>query len=186
MVDVSGHFAMALLFAAPAWFLWGRRASLAFGAFTLVTAMLPDSDLLLRHVIPGVHHHGVTHTILFVTVFSVVAGALAAYLLTSHFEASRWVRSDDIGEKAVFAFATVGFLTGGMSHLFADLLSAPDIAPPLKPLWPVYAKPIIVDVIYYDSPIWNFGLLGVALAAHYALYRHERYPLETAYMIRES
>jgi len=83
MVDVSGHFAMALLFAAPAWLVWGRRGSLTFAAFTLVTAMLPDTDLALRHVFPTVHHHGVTHTVVFVTVASVVAGAITARLLTS-------------------------------------------------------------------------------------------------------
>jgi inner membrane protein len=186
MVDVSGHLAMALLFAAPAWLLWGRRGSLAFAAFTLATAMLPDTDLVLRHVLPTVHHHGVTHTVLFVTVASVVAGAVVAHLLTSRFEASRWVRSDSIGEETVFVFATAGFLTGGMSHLFADLLSAPDIAPPLTPLWPVYTKPIIIDVIYYDSPIWNFGLLAVALAVHFALFRSERSPVETRYSIGDT
>lgn len=185
MVDVSGHFAMALLFAAPAWFLWGRRGSIAFAAFTFVTAMLSDSDLVLGHVLPGVHHHGVTHTVFFVTLASVIAGAVVARFLTSRFEASRWVRSDDIDRETVFVFATAGFLTGSTSHLVADILSAPDIAPPLKPLWPLYAKPIVVDVIYYDSPTWNFGLLAVALAVHYGLYRHERYPFETAYRIGE-
>ncbi|MFH5798710.1 metal-dependent hydrolase [Haladaptatus sp. CMAA 1911] len=186
MVDVSGHLAMALLFAAPAWLLWERRGSLAFAAFTLVTAMLPDTDLVLRHLIPAVHHHGVTHTVLFVTVASVAAGALTATLLTSRFEASRWVRSDRIDEETVFVFATAGFLIGGMSHLFADLLSAPDIAPPLSPLWPVYTEPIIIDVIYYDSPIWNFGLFGVALAVHFALFRSERSPIETRYRIGDT
>ncbi|WP_423744967.1 metal-dependent hydrolase (plasmid) [Haladaptatus sp. SPP-AMP-3] len=186
MVDVSGHLAMALLFAAPAWLLWGRRGSLTFAGFTLVTAMLPDTDLVLRRVFPTVHHHGVTHTILFITVASVVTGALAARLLTDHFEANRWVRSDTIREETVFVFATAGFLTGGMSHIFADLLSAPDIAPPLTPLWPLYAEPIIVDVIYYDSVVWNFGLLAVALAVHFALFRSERSPIETAYRIGDA
>jgi inner membrane protein len=86
----------------------------------------------------------------------------------------------------VFVFATAGFLTGGMSHLFADLLSAPDIAPPLSPLWPVYTESMIIDVIYYDSPIWNFGLFGVTLAVHFALIRSERSPVETRYRIGET
>ena len=47
MVDVSGHIAIALLFASPAWFVWGRRGSLTFVGFCLVTAMLPDVDLFL-------------------------------------------------------------------------------------------------------------------------------------------
>jgi len=74
---------------------------------------------------------------------------------------------------------------GGMSHIFADILSAPDIAAPLSPFWPVYTEPVIVDVIYYDNPFWNFGLLGVAIALHVLLARYEGVPLETRYRIGE-
>ena len=182
MVDVSGHLAMALLFAAPAWMLWGRRGALAFAGFSLVTAMLPDTDLVLKTFLP-IEHHGITHTILFVVVVSVLAGAVAARVLTERFNANRWIHSESISDETVFVFATSGFLTGGLSHIFADLLSAPDIAAPLSPLWPLYDQPIIIDVIYYDSPLWNFGLLAVALAVHVLLYRHERYPIETRYRI---
>ncbi|AGB31341.1 membrane-bound metal-dependent hydrolase [Natrinema pellirubrum DSM 15624] len=182
MVDVTGHLAMALLFAAPAWLVWGRRAALVFASFTLVTAMLPDTDLVLQGVLP-ISHHGVTHTVLFVALSSVLAGAVAARYLTDWFNATRWIRSTDIGSEAVFVFATAGLLTGGISHLFADILSAPDIAPPLSPFWPVYSDPVIVDVIYYDSPVWNFGLFGVAVALHLLLVWNDRYPLETRYRI---
>jgi inner membrane protein len=182
MVDVSGHLAMALLFAAPAWMLWGRRGALAFAGFSLVTAMLPDTDLVLRTVLP-VQHHGITHTILFVAVMGVLGGAIAARVLTERFNANRWIRSETITEETVFVFATSGFLTGGLSHIFADLLSAPDIAAPLEPLWPLYDQPIIIDVIYYDSPLWNFGLLTVALVVQFILFRHEGYPLQTRYRI---
>jgi inner membrane protein len=182
MVDVSGHLGMALLFAAPAWIVWRRRGALAFAGFSLLTAMLPDVDLVLKTVLP-IQHHGITHTILFVAVVSVLAGAIAARVLTERFNANRWIRSTHITEGTVFVFATAGFLTGGLSHIFADLLSAPDIAQPLEPFWPFYDKPIAVDVIYYDSPLWNFGLLAVALAVHFALFRHEGYPLRTRYRI---
>ncbi|OAQ54241.1 metal-dependent hydrolase [Natrinema mahii] len=182
MVDVTGHLAMALLFAAPAWLVWGRRAALSFAGFTLVTAMLPDTDLVLQGVLP-ITHHGVTHTLLFVALSSVLAGAVAARYLTDWFNATRWIRSTDIGSEAVFAFATGGLLTGGISHLFADVLSAPDIASPLSPFWPLYPEPIVVDVIYYDSPVWNFGLFGVAVALHLLLVWDDRYPLETRYRI---
>lgn len=178
MVDVAGHFAMALLFAAPAWFVWGRRGALGFVAFAAVTAMLPDADLVLRHFLP-VTHHGVTHTFLFVGVVSVVAGALAARLLTDRINHSRWVRSDSVTREVVFWFATAGLFTGGVSHIFADVLSAPDIAAPLSPFWPVYDQPVIVDVIYYNSPVWNFGLLAVAVAVHVLLARHEDVPLDS-------
>lgn len=182
MVDVSGHLAMALLFAAPAWIIWRRRGALAFAGFSLVTAMLPDTDLVLTTVLP-IQHHGITHTLVFVAVMSVLGGAVAARVLTKRFNANQWIRSTHITERTVFVFATAGFLTGGCSHIFADLLSAPDIAQPLEPLWPLYAEPIIIDVIYYDSPLWNFGLLALALAIHAVLFRHEGYPLRTRYRI---
>lgn len=182
MVDVSGHLAMALLFAAPAWAIWGRRGALAFAGFSLVTAMLPDVDLVLKTVLP-IQHHGITHTILFVAVMSVLGGVIATRVLTERFNANRWIRSENITEETAFVFDTAGFLTGGLSHIFADLLSAPDVAQPLEPLWPFYDKPIAIDVIYYDSPLWNFGLLTVALAVHFVLFRHEGYPLQTRYRI---
>lgn len=182
MVDVSGHLGMALLFAAPAWFVWGRRGALAFVGFSLMTAMLPDSDLVLRHVLP-LSHHGITHTLLFVAIVSVLSGAVAARVLTDRFNANRWIRSTHISRETVFVFATAGFLTGGTSHLFADVLSAPDIAAPLNPFWPFYGQHVVVDVIYYDSPLWNFGLLAVAIALHLALAHSQRYPFETRYRI---
>jgi membrane-bound metal-dependent hydrolase YbcI (DUF457 family) len=132
MVNLAGHLAMALLFAAPAWLVWGRRGALGFTAFALVTSMLPDTDLVLQHYLP-ISHHGITHTLLFVGVVSVVAGALAARFLTDQFNDHRWIRSTVITPDVVFLFATAGFLTGGVSHIFADLLSAPDIAAPLSP-----------------------------------------------------
>ncbi|WP_254764624.1 metal-dependent hydrolase [Natrinema marinum] len=182
MVDVTGHLGMALLFAAPAWIIWGRRAALGFTGFALLTAMLPDTDLVLQGFLP-VTHHGVTHTVIFVVLASILAGVFAARWLTDWFNAHRWIRSTEIASLTVFVFATAGLILGGMSHLFADILSAPDIAPPLEPLWPFYREPIIVDVIYYDSPIWNFGLIAAAIGLHLVLARYRSYPLDTRYRI---
>lgn len=180
MVDVSGHVGMALLFAAPAWVLWDRRGALGFAAFALATSMLPDADLALRHVLP-VAHHGVTHTLAFVALASVLGGAAASRWLTPRLDASRWVRSAAIPRGTVFVFAAAGLLAGGVSHVFADVLSAPDVAAPLSPFWPVYPEPVVVDVLYYDSPVWNFGLLAVAVALHLLLARYGGYPVETRY-----
>ena len=182
MVDVTGHFGMALLFAAPAWLVWGQRGALGFTGFALVTAMLPDIDLVLQHVLP-ITHHGITHTLLFVSVMSVIVGAGAAKWLTDWFNATRLVRSSSISDETVFVFATAGLAVGGLSHLFADLLSAPDIAPPIEPFWPLYAKPVIVDAIYYNSPVWNVGLFAAALTLHALLVWHERVPFENRYRL---
>ncbi|WP_254545362.1 metal-dependent hydrolase [Halomarina pelagica] len=179
MVDVLGHLALALLFALPAWIVWDGRVSLAFVGTVLATAMLPDVDLVLRHVVPTVEHHGVTHTVLFVTVVSVVAGALAETVDTSVLE--RWWRESEghaVSDGAVFLFVTGGFLLGGLSHLFGDVLSAPDVSEPIEPLWPVFDKPISIDVLYYTSPWWNLGLLVAAVSLHLALGYRDGYLVE--------
>lgn len=173
---------MALLFATPAWMIWGRRGALGFTAFALLTAMLPDADLVLQHVLP-ITHHGVTHTFVFVILVSVLAGVVAARRLTDWLNANGRIRSTTITSGTVFVFATAGLTVGGVSHLFADLLSAPDIAAPLSPFWPFYSEPVIIDVIYYDSPFWNFGLITVGVLLHLLLARYEDYPLDTRYRI---
>jgi len=108
MVDVTGHLAMALLFAAPAWLVWGRRGALGFTGFALVTAMLPDTDLVLQQVFP-ITHHGVTHTMVFVLLLSILVGAAVAKWLTPRFAATRWIRSTNIASETVFVFATAGW-----------------------------------------------------------------------------
>ena len=93
--------------------------------------------------------------------------------------------STAISRKTGFVFATAGMLIGGVRHIFADALSAPDIAAPLSPFWPVYREPVVVDVIYYDAVLWNFGSLAAAVALHLALACHDRYPIDTRYRIGE-
>lgn len=168
MVDVMGHLAMGLLWALPAWFLWSDRVALTFVGLTLLTAMLPDVDLVLQGISGlGVHHHGVTHTMLFVGIVSLLAGAVATLLLSG--DEDQWFGLDRFDDGATFAFTTGAFLTGGLAHLFADMLSAPDIATPIEPFWPLFDKPWSVDLIWYNSPWWNLGLLIVAVLAHAAV-----------------
>lgn len=169
MVKLMGHLGIALLWAVPAWFVWEPRVSLAFVGFVLSTAMLPDVDLVLRDVLPIVHH-GVTHTVVSVAVVSLIAGALVEYGLRSWLE-RRWFRRRGItvSSGALFLFVAGGFLLGGLSHLFADMLSAPDIADPIEPFWPLFDKPWSIDVLWYASTPWNVGLLAVGSAIHVAL-----------------
>ena len=178
MVKLMGHIAVGLLFALPAWFVWDGRTALAFVGFVLSTVMLPDIDLLLRHFIPTVHHHGVTHTVVFVVLVAVVAGVLVARVVMPVLE-RWWVESENrlVAERTVYLFVTGGLLLGGLSHLFVDMLSAPDIAPPIEPLWPFLDKPISVDLIYYSSIWWNLGLLAVAVAVHLLLAYLDAFPV---------
>jgi hypothetical protein len=166
MVDVMGHLAMALLWSLPAWALWDGRVSLLFIGFSLTTAMLPDTDLVLQMVLP-IQHHGITHTVVFVTAVALVAGAIAQYALED------WLDRQFLKERGytlvpgtLFVFVVGGLLVGGYSHLFADMLSAPDIAPPVEPFWPFFEKPWSVDVIWYNDRTWNAGLLLVGIIIH--------------------
>ncbi|WP_312907780.1 metal-dependent hydrolase [Natronosalvus caseinilyticus] len=184
MVEPIGHGAMALLFAVPAWILWGRRPALTFAALTQVTALLPDVDLLFDSYFshPQLQHHGLTHTVPFVLVVGLVFGAVAARTLTGALNAHRLIRSDSIAPETTFVFATSAFWAGGLSHIFVDLLSsAPHAA--MEPFWPVYSGEIVINVVAYDSTPVNVGLVVVALVTHVALYRAERYPYETRWSV---
>lgn len=165
MVNTMGHLAFGLLFATPAWFVWRKRVAVAFVGLALVTSQLPDVDLWLARWFPAeFHHHGVTHTVLFAVLASLVVGALAAVTLTGPLD--RWLGWDRLDRWSTFGFAFLAFCLGGLSHVFADMLSAPDISSPVEPLWPFLDAPISFDLIYYTAPEWNAGLLIFALALH--------------------
>ncbi|WP_226022736.1 metal-dependent hydrolase [Halomicrobium salinisoli] len=164
MVDVLGHVATALLFAAPAWFVWDRRVSVGFVGVALLTSMAPDIDLYL----PNVPHHGPTHSILFAVVLAVGGGAVLTPLLRPAF-ARWWGRTEytPLTRERLYRFVTVGLLLGALSHLFIDLLSAGTGGnPPLELFWPFFEKWFVIDFIYYDAPRWNFGLFAVAVVLH--------------------
>lgn len=170
MVDLLGHFGMALIFALPAWVLWDGRVSLAFIALVLMTAMLPDVDLALLGLPLGIQHHGVTHTILFVVVISLIAGAVVEFVFGPWIQ-RQWAKSQghELTGRVLFVFVSAGFLVGGFRHLFADVLSAPDISTPIEPFWPVVSGSLSIALIWYTSPWWNEGLLLVSVALHLLL-----------------
>ncbi|ELZ22286.1 N-acetyltransferase GCN5 [Halosimplex carlsbadense 2-9-1] len=165
MVDVMGHLAMGLLWSLPAWFVWHDRVSVVFVALAVFMAPIPDVDKYIAMVFPdAVHHHGVTHTVVFVVAAALVLGALAAWLLTDRVD--RWVNHEHFDSSSMFVFATAAVLVGGLSHVFADMLSAPDISTPIEPLWPVVDGSWGLDLIWYNNPLWNVVFLAVMLLAH--------------------
>jgi inner membrane protein len=167
MVDISGHIAFGLLFALPAWYVWNDRVSVAFIAHAGVTALLPDADLWLTKWFPDqVHHHGVTHTVLFVTVASLIGAAIVAAVFTDRFD--RWTGTEAFDGPRVFVFSFLGFLAGGLSHVFADMLSAPDISTPIEPLWPLVKSSWGIDLVWYDAAWINFGFLATMVTLHVA------------------
>lgn len=169
MVDVSGHLGMALLATTPIWFGYGRRAALTFVGLALPFGLLPDIDLYLRRVFPTIHHHGVTHTIVVVVGVSLIVGVLVAPTLLPYLRQRGWLPDGEIGNE--YAFVVGAFAIGGLSHLFADMLSAPDISEPIEPFWPIGVQPVSLDVFYYNAPLANFGLLAAGIAAHLVLWR---------------
>ncbi|MFB1064362.1 metal-dependent hydrolase [Natrinema sp. H-ect4] len=184
MVEPIGHAATALLFAVPAWFLWGRRPAVTFTVLTQVTSVLPDVDIYLREYFshPLLQHHGITHTIPFMLVVGAVFGAVAARVLMPFLNATRLIHSDSITPSTTFVFTTGAFWAGGISHVLVDLLSAkPDAA--VAPLWPLYRGDVIVNIVAYDSTPVNLGLILTAVVLHVGLYRAERYPYETRWGI---
>lgn len=184
MVEPIGHVATALLFAVPAWLLWGRRPAVTFAVLTQVTSVLPDVDMYLQEQFahPLLQHHGITHTIPFVLVVGVVFGVAAAYVLTPFLNAARLIHSDAISPETTFVFTTAAFWAGGLSHILVDLLSAePDAA--IAPLWPLYRGDVILNIVAYDSTPVNLGLILSATVLHVWLYRAERYPYETRWSV---
>lgn len=160
MVDVSGHVGFALLASVPIWFVADRRkTALAFLAVSVPFGLVPDVDLWLARVFPTVKHHGVVHTVLAVGVAALVVGPLLGRRLHPYLVEHGAVGPDETRRST--AFAVIAALTGGLSHLFADVLSAPDISEPIEPFWPVIQGSVGFDVFYYNAFWPNFGLLAV-------------------------
>lgn len=165
MVDVLGHLGMALLWLAPVWYFVEHRQTAALvvaGGFWF--GMLPDIDLFLSDWIHGIHHHGVVHTVLVVTILAVVLGPLVGLAFKRIGERTGWF-SARARERAT----AIGFLTvwiPGLSHLFADMLSAPDVSTRIEPFWPVVTGPVVLmDVLWYQSwwATWGLFVLGVTV-----------------------
>jgi len=56
-----------------------------------------------------------------------------------------------------------------VSHLVADMLSAPDISTPIEPFWPFFDKLWSVDLVWYNAMWINFGFLSAMIVVHLAL-----------------
>ncbi|WP_336330991.1 metal-dependent hydrolase [Haloarcula sp. CGMCC 1.2071] len=174
---MSGHLAFGLLFALPAWLRWNDRRSVGFVILAVVASLVPDIDLWLVAAFPNqVHHHGVTHTVLFVTSASVVGAAIVAGVFTDQLD--EWVGTERLDRRQVFLSSFLAFFAGGLSHVFADMLSAPDISTPIEPLWPLVDGSWGIDLVWYNNWWINFGFFAAMVVAHvvaaYALTPPER------------
>lgn len=164
-----GHIGLALLFAAPAWLVFDQfRAGLAFSALAALTGMFPDLDIyVMRYVF--IEHHGVMHSLAFLVPAALVLGGIftGGYLA---------VRDDHPAATTVFAFVTVALFTGMVAHMVGDILTSPDIAPPIKPLYPLVDSRFVLDAAFVKSNLWNLGplALGLVTQGSLAAWRYSR------------
>jgi inner membrane protein len=173
MVDVAGHLGMALIWLGVVWFVVSdRQSAIVFVLIGLPFGLLPDIDLYLRRVFPTIHHHGVVHTILVVSLVGIVTGVILARTLVPWLADRGYITSDAFDDAYSLAIGAVLF--AGYSHLFADMLSAPDISQPIEPFWPLYLQPVSIDVFYYTGFWATWGLLGLGLLVQGILYAAER------------
>ena len=165
MVDVIGHLGMALIWLAPTWIAVDRPKTAATAIATgFWFGMFPDVDLVVSNYLASVQHHGVFHTILAVLIFAAVVGPIVGWIWKSWLGDSEWFSPEATDRAYQFGFVIV--FVAALSHLFADMLSAPDIAPPIEPLWPLVNGQIVtVDLVWYTSPLatWGFFLVGLAV-----------------------
>jgi inner membrane protein len=162
MVDVAGHVGMALVWLGVVWFVVSnRRTAAVFVLIGLPFGLFPDIDLYLRRIFPTLHHHGVVHTVLAVSVVGIVAGTILARTLVPWLADRGYVPLDALDSADALTIGVA--LLGGYSHLFADILSAPDISQPIEPFWPLYMQPVSIDVFYYTGFWATWGLLGLGL-----------------------
>ncbi|NEU57242.1 metal-dependent hydrolase [Halorussus sp. MSC15.2] len=166
MVDVLGHLGMALIWLAPAWYFIERRKTAAvFVGLGFWFGMLPDVDLYLSNWFAGIHHHGVFHTILVVTLLAVPLGAILGWVFTKVNN-----QTELFSDRATVHAYTMGVIAvwvAGLSHLFADMLSAPDVATRIEPFWPLYnGSVVLIDVLWYTSVWATWGLLALGVAVN--------------------
>ncbi|WP_158056655.1 metal-dependent hydrolase [Halorussus halophilus] len=167
MVDVTGHLGMALIWLAPAWYFIDHRKSAAAFVFTgFWFGMLPDVDLVLSNYVETIHHHGIFHTVLVVTILAAVLGPALGWTMRKLFGRTEWFSAR--AEENAIALGFVGVWVAGLAHLFADMLSAPDVSTPIEPFWPLFHGGLFsVDVLWYKSfwATWALLFVGIALNA---------------------
>lgn len=168
MVDVLGHLGMALIWLAPAWhFIDHGKTAATFVAAGFWFGMLPDVDLYLSNWVAGIHHHGVVHTVLAVTVMAAVVGPMLGWVLKKVGDDSEWF--SERAESSAYAIGFIAVWVSGLAHLFADMLSAPDVSTPIEPFWPVFHGGLFhVDVLWYQSFWATWALFGLGVAINVA------------------
>lgn len=170
MVDVIGHLGMALIWLASIWFVVDTKRTAAMLVATgFWFGALPDVDVYLSKWFQGIHHHGVFHTVLVVTLLAAVFGPALGWVDRKLFGGTEWFPLDAAEHAYSLGFLVVWIAV--LAHLFGDMLSAPDIAQPIEPFWPLYnGQIVLMDLVWYNSPWVNWGLFVAGLVVNGALW----------------
>ena len=107
--------------------------------------------------------------------FTVVLGPILGWLLKRVLGGTNWFSRKAADRAIAMGMIAVGAAT--LSHLAADILSAPDISTRIEPLWPVVQGPIAyIDVLYYNSiwATWGLFVLGLLVNAVFFYWSNQR------------
>lgn len=107
-----------------------------------------------------------------VTLVAAVVGPVVGWSLRRTVGGTDWFSPE--AEKNAVSIGFVMVWVAGLSHLFADMLSAPDIAEALEPFWPLYRQSLGFDIVWYNNPWFNWGLLVTGIILNFALYYRSR------------
>jgi len=102
--------------------------------------------------------------VLVVTILAAVIGPLLGMVFDRIGRDSGWFSAR--ARERAYRIGFVAVWVSGLSHVFADILSAPDASTRIEPFWPVVNGPVVlIDVLWYESwwATWGLLLLGVAV-----------------------
>jgi len=154
-----GHLGVALVLAAPFVAVLRPRVATRFTVLALLAATIPDLDLL----VPGVAHHGVTHTLGFAVAVGIAGSGLFA-------AASTLTSPNTVDSTApvprVVVFYAFALSLGAFGHVVADVLMLLPATQPVSPLWPVSHAPLRVETLRYGNTVRNLGTFCAGLGAH--------------------
>lgn len=151
-----------MLFAAPFAAMLHPRTQTGFTLYVMIAAWLPDLDLY----VPGVAHHGVTHTVTFGVVAGLVGGALAAGTVVVLKGPTRGGFFDRFDPVRVFEFVALGLFVGVLSHVVGDFLILLPGTQPVSPFWPISERTYQFGVVRLGAPVQNAILIAAGLALH--------------------
>lgn len=164
-----GHLGLALIVASPLAFLVGAVQGVEWSLVVFGSALLVDRIPDIDQRLPFVSHRGVTHTLIFgIMVSMVLASAVSILIAIPHHSGPLNEGTLNFITRSPMAFAIVfgGGTSGFLAHLFGDVLTeAYDYT--VNPFWPVSRRAITYGLVSPDSKrFWDttFLLIGSVVA----------------------